>query len=132
MNDKIHKLVTDYRSAPVSSKSTEEEAKSGKHRKRLVIDGGFLLGPISWEWLTRAAKLGRGALEAALVIHFENGFRQQEIINLRPSTLRKFGVSRHTTYRALQALEEADLIAVDRHRGRAPTVTILHQDGRFD
>ena len=35
------------------------------------------------------------------------------------------GLDRHAAYRALNALEGAGLIAVQRHRGRCPIVTIL-------
>ncbi|MCU0971805.1 MAG: hypothetical protein MUF57_08490 [Gammaproteobacteria bacterium] len=39
--------------------------------------------------------------------------------------LRELGIARTTAYRALTALEDAALVAVERHPGRLPHVTLL-------
>ncbi|NLS90942.1 MAG: hypothetical protein GXX96_01985 [Planctomycetaceae bacterium] len=41
-----------------------------------------------------------------------------------PTLLEQFGVSRKAGYLALEKLEAAGLVEVDRHRGRAPRVTV--------
>lgn len=48
-------------------------------------------------------------------------------MRVRPSVFREFGLDRHTSYRALHALEVAGLVSVVRRRGVAPLVTLLVQ-----
>lgn len=85
----------------------------------------FLRGPIPLDWIVRAKSLPRQALAVALAIWFLKGLRRKGEIKFNPSTLTRFKIDRWSAYRGLQALEAAGLIRVDRHRGRAPLVTIL-------
>ena len=84
----------------------------------------FLKGPISWLWLSQAARLSGKSLQVALQICYWRGIRRSDRFPLSVSSLEHLGVSRSSAYRALHALEEAGLIAVERHRGRRPIVTI--------
>ena len=51
-------------------------------------------------------------------------------VKLSQKTLRELGIKRTSGYRALNSLESADLVLVDRSRGRLPIVTILPVDDK--
>lgn len=84
----------------------------------------FLKGPIPWNWLTAAAKLSGKALHVAVVLWFTAGIKYSPTIALSGKVLKDMGVQRNAAYRGLAVLEEAGLVAVIRHRGRCPRVTI--------
>jgi hypothetical protein len=87
--------------------------------------GAFLKGPISLIWLERAGRLPGKALHVALVIrHVQSLNRGDGTIVLTNQWLKNFGVDHHAKRRALVALEQAKLIAVERGK-RSPTVTII-------
>lgn len=85
----------------------------------------FLKGPILWSWIAKAARLKGHALHVGMALWFLAGIKRDGTITLSGSVLEDLGVSRHSGYRALHALESAGLISVDRHTGRNPMVTIL-------
>jgi hypothetical protein len=85
----------------------------------------FLKGPIPLQWLARAVSLTGKALHVAIAIWFLAGMKRLPTVSLQPSVLRHFGIKRHAAYRGLTALEKAGLVSVERHRGRAPRVTLL-------
>ena len=87
--------------------------------------GLFIKGPIDMRWLGRAAKLPGHSLHVGLLLWFRMGCESSHTVRLTPTHLKKFGVRRHTGYRALKALEKAGLVRVERHRGRAPVVTVV-------
>jgi hypothetical protein len=87
--------------------------------------GPFLKGPISLLWLERAGRLPGKALHVGLVIrHVQSLNRGDGTIVLTNQWLKNFGVDHHAKRRALVALEQAKLIAVERGK-RSPTVTII-------
>ncbi len=91
----------------------------------------FLRGPIPLSWLSTASNVsGQGsALKVALAIWYLSGLNQQnKTVKLQTSTLRLFGVERHSAYRGLKVLEHAGLIHVMRHPGRTPVVTLLEPE----
>jgi hypothetical protein len=93
--------------------------------------GGFLRGPIPLSWLGRVLALpGQKVLAVALAIWFVAGLRgRRDGLLLTSAILRRFCVTdRSTKYRALQALEEARLIRVERRPRRNPFITILVPD----
>jgi len=49
-------------------------------------------------------------------------------VKLSGTLLRELGISRHAAYRALEWLEKAELIEVERHSGRSPVVTLLDNE----
>jgi DNA-binding MarR family transcriptional regulator len=85
----------------------------------------FLKGPIPWRWLCQAASLSGKALHVAVALRFLAGLNKSNGVALSGRVLKDLGVSRHASYRALRALEEAGLIFVERHSGRNPFVTIV-------
>src|SRR5262245_54015821 len=95
------------------------------HRPARQPRSEFIRGPLPLGWFARAAQLPGQALAVALAIWFRHGIEGVVTFPLYPSTLAKFGVGRWSAYRGLAALERDSLITVERHRGRAPVVTIL-------
>jgi len=94
-----------------------------------TIKGEFLKGPIPLTWLSSAAALsGKGPLAVGLAIWFEAGRRRSREVTLTNAILERFGVTRKTKYRGLNALEEAGLIVLDRRPRRNPVVTIIDTD----
>lgn len=84
----------------------------------------FIWGPIPGAWTSQAAKLPGRALHVALALWFLAGKSKADTVKLSNETLERFGVGRHTAYRALRKLEGAGLVVVKRQRGRCPLVTI--------
>ena len=87
--------------------------------------GMFLKGPVPWAWLTAAGRLPGKALHVAVAIRLLVGMSKGAPVSLSSVRLRELGVDRHAAYRALSRLQEAGLVAVKRHRGRQPVVTVL-------
>jgi hypothetical protein len=84
----------------------------------------FLKGPIPWGWVERACALPGRALAVGLVIWLWSGMTRSTTVRV---SYRSFPIpmGRFTIYRALRALEDADLVTVRRFGGgRAPEVTI--------
>ena len=96
--------------------------------RRPSVAGHFLKGPIPWVWLSAAARLPGRALHVAVSLRFWTGIKRTNHIALSVAGLAVLGVSRQAAYRALKTLETAGLIAVDRHRGRKPWVTVIEID----
>jgi hypothetical protein len=86
----------------------------------------FLRGPISWAWLALCAPLPGRAMQVGIGIWFWVGVMKCATIRLSVSQLASdFSISRAATYRGLESLERAGLVAIERHRGRRPIVTVL-------
>ena len=90
----------------------------------------FVKGPIPVHWLrlvhercSRSASAWAVAIALWHVVGFEHGRTER----LRLSTLlcSRFGMNRFTKSRGLAALEQAQLVSVDRRLGRATVVTLL-------
>jgi hypothetical protein len=90
-----------------------------------MISGPFLKGPISLDWLTRAARLPGRTLEVAIAIRYLSGMQKSPTVKLSNKLMREFGVSRYAKQRAIKAMQDASLIRVSQTRGRSPIVTIV-------
>lgn len=87
----------------------------------------FLWGPVPWLWLSAAGKLPGCALHVGLVLWWLAGVKKDRTVRWEPSAGKSLGLNRWVVYRGLAALERAKLVAVDRHNGRCPVVTILER-----
>jgi hypothetical protein len=92
----------------------------------------FLKGPIPGSWLVRifslpARTLGR-ALRVGLALWYLAGVTKRRAVKPTWDTWQRFGLSPDAGPRGLADLERAGLVAVDRHPGRCPVVTILEPD----
>jgi hypothetical protein len=85
----------------------------------------FLRGPIPLDWLSRAAALPGRSLHVAIAVWFMAGLKKTNVVPISNVTSLQFGLDRNAKYRALDWLESANLIKVERRPGRAPIVTIL-------
>ena len=92
------------------------------------LDGLFLKGPIPWNWLCAAARQPGRALQVALAVRLWVGIKKSKQVQLSASRLVALGMDRHAVYRGLTALENAGLVTVARHTGRAPWVTVVEVD----
>jgi hypothetical protein len=88
----------------------------------------FIKGPIPLSWITSAARQSGHAVHVGLAVWYLVGLSRSSTVELRPSVLRAFGVSRFAGYRALDVLAIAGLVEVVRHRGRSPVVTVVVSD----
>ncbi len=84
----------------------------------------FLKGPIPLDWLSAAARLPGKSLHVGVALWYWAGLMRSGVVPLSNVAGTKFGLDRNAKYRALEWLEEASLVAVDRKPGRAPSVTI--------
>jgi hypothetical protein len=108
-------------------KSTIEKGSTTPKLPRHSRGELFVKGPIPWNWLviaTRALPRGK-ALHVAIVLWFQAHLQNSPTVKLSATRLRELGVDRHAGYRALDALEKAELVKVVRRPGRLPTVTLL-------
>jgi hypothetical protein len=84
------------------------------------------LGRADWPWLLVAMNLPGRALAVGLAAwHLRNLTRSTAVA----LNLSRMPFDRWAAARGLRALEGAGLVAVDRHRGRKPLVTILSASG---
>jgi hypothetical protein len=88
----------------------------------------FLKGPIPWGWLSEAARLPGRTLHVAIGLWHLAGITKNRTVRLSRAVAESLGVNRHVQYRGLKALEESNLVSVERLPGRRAVVTIL--DGR--
>ena len=102
------------------------EASRRRHAEQAQRRAGrFLKGPIPLSWLQQAAKLPGKAVAVSLILWFLAGVRRSaRDIRVSRRLAQEFGVGRKARYRALVALERAGLIAVQRHSGQSPRITI--------
>jgi hypothetical protein len=85
----------------------------------------FLRGPIPLNWLSTAARLPGKSLHVAIAIWLAASLAKSATVPLSNLAAAPFGLDRNAKYRALQWLEGAGLISVERKLGRAPIVTVL-------
>jgi hypothetical protein len=89
----------------------------------------FLKGPVPLSWLLRVAQLPGKSLHVGVAIWFLAGLKNTRDISLPNALLKRFGINRNAKYRSLAWLERNQLIAVERHSGRNPVITILDVEG---
>lgn len=98
--------------------SPSKQKKNGKR---------FLKGPIDWAWLSQVAKLPGKTLHVCLALHHISELTKSNKIKMQGGILKDLGINRKAYSRAIEKLEEAGLISVDRKPGQTPVVTILDQ-----
>jgi hypothetical protein len=90
--------------------------------------GRFVRGPIPWHWICRAARLPGAALPVSVALWLLSGIRSTRTVSLGNAIVGELGVKRHAKYRALEGLEAAGLVSVERHPGRNPRVTLIAEE----
>jgi hypothetical protein len=117
-----------YRLSPNGAKP--EESVTPNARVRLT--GWFVKGPIPGVWIGAAAKLPGKALHVALALMHEVGMKKNQTVTLTHRSLKKFGITRQASSRALGHLAKAELVSVDQRPGRCPRVTVLQDVAEED
>jgi hypothetical protein len=91
--------------------------------------GKFLKGPVNWNWLLRAMRRPGKALALGLMLWKEAGCEGGRTIHFCLSGAAAEGIPLTTARRAMNALEAAGLVCVERKPGRGLEVTILDPPG---
>lgn len=99
-----------------------ETAASRSHRT-----ARFLKGPIPLNSVAVAARLPGKALAVYLAVRHRSDLLGGPMVTLPPALLRDFGIDRDAKARALQALNDAGLVRVEKAVGRTTRVTLLEQ-----
>jgi hypothetical protein len=90
----------------------------------------FLKGPIPWKDISAAANLPGRCLALFLAIHHQVALTGKPIVTLPGSLLLELGITRSTKARCLSALEQAQLVAVARSKGKASRIQLKHVNNR--
>ena len=115
---------------PLTNKRLSEITNAGAKRPpRHKGRERFLKGPIPLNWLTVATQLPGKTLAVAIVIWFKAGLTNKATVRVTRKLLGTFGVSRHAGYHALNRLDDAGLISVERGVGKSPVVTLKDHCG---
>jgi hypothetical protein len=86
---------------------------------------GRFIPPIPLAWYQRACQLPGKASVMASVLWYLCRIKKSKTFVLAQSRLNEFGLTRQAKYRALDSLEAAGLISVERRPKKSPIVTIL-------
>jgi len=92
----------------------------------------FLAGPIPLDWLHKAAELPGKSLNVAFAIWWLNGMAKGKPLKLTRLSLNSFCVKREAATAALNRLEMAGLIHLQRSHGQRPTISILPCESAID
>lgn len=114
--------LDDLRLTPESRANIERSQQKPRKSRKAVP---FIRGPIPDWWITDAAKLPGKALHMALALWAVHHVDRNGIVRINRKLLDRFGLQRHSAYRALASLECARLVACKRSRGRFATVRLL-------
>jgi hypothetical protein len=87
----------------------------------------FLKGPIPLRDICAAAKLPGKCLALFLAIHHQIALTGKPIVTLPASLLLELGITRSTKARCLSALEQAQLVAMLRSKGKAARIQLKKQ-----
>ena len=102
---------------------------SGEYRKAAnvsTVTEHYLRGPIPLTWLETAARLPGQSLAVGVGLwHLAGLRRSQQHLSLSTERLKPFGVSKYAKDRALRHLIAANLVTVDRKKGRSPRVSLV-------
>jgi hypothetical protein len=101
--------------------------------KRLTKFSGEFLGPVPAWWIIQAARSGRrrsfGAVTVGLLLWQQYRFRRgEQPLKLTGQTLNKFGLKRRFVSHALDTLEKAGLIRMQKFNYRSPLITIVTEE----
>ena len=85
----------------------------------------YLAGPIPLEWLESAGREAGHALHVGIALWHQARLTGTAVVTPPKAFLDGMGVNRWAVGRALEALEQAGLVSVERAAGRKPVVTLL-------
>ena len=85
----------------------------------------FLQGPVPMWWINRAAQLPGRALHVGVIVWHRAAMLRGSEVALSADVYQANGLSLSGAKRALDALEQAGLVRVTHHHGKAPRVTLV-------
>lgn len=85
----------------------------------------FVRGPVPLDWLSAALSLGDKSGHLAWALWFSVGIQGKNPVRLTRSLREQFRISERTATRLLDRFAKAELVHVERQRGRGPDVTLL-------
>jgi len=94
------------------------------HAAKQGVQVRFIQGPLPYDWMVQASRLGGKCASLALVLWYVHGMGDDPVVLTR-QLWEQFGMTRYSAYYALKLMKNAGLIQVERYHGRAPRVTIL-------
>jgi hypothetical protein len=97
----------------------------GTARPKVCRKKGHFIYRVPVDWAAAAAILPGKCLAVGLALWFKFGMEKKRQVKVTRELLRKFGVNRYAGRRAINQLEAAGLVAVDRGQGRSSLVTII-------
>ncbi|MGH7135916.1 MAG: hypothetical protein ACREHD_09260 [Pirellulales bacterium] len=100
------------------------KAKPSKRLPRHKRGERFLWGPLPLSWFATAGNLPGRALHVGLVLWWLSGVKKDRTVKWESTAAEPWGLNRWAAHRGLAALELAGLVAIERHPGRSPVVTI--------
>src|SRR5437870_3990955 len=86
---------------------------------------GRFIPPMPLDWFERVSRLPGKAPVVATLLWYRSKREGSATVTLTQVFLNTFGISRQARYRALQSLEAAGLISVQRRPRKSPVVTVL-------
>jgi hypothetical protein len=89
-------------------------------------NGMFIRVPLPW--FMAASRLPGKASVVAQLIRLQADLRQGQPVKLATRLVRDCSISRGAMHNALEALETAGLISVERRSGSKPTITVIELD----
>ena len=84
----------------------------------------YIRGPQPKNWVSRACKLPARCANLAWALWYRHGMEGNPV-RVTTRLRQDFGLTRQSTYRALELMEDTGLIKVERRKGCAPRVTML-------
>jgi DNA-binding transcriptional ArsR family regulator len=106
---------------PSKSEASQKRPKTQK----------FIRGPVSLEWISRAANLPGKALTVGMMLWFLAGVNPSKRFKPEKWLREGFGVGRTAFDNGLNALESAGLISVERRIGKTPLISIDRRAGPY-
>ena len=102
--------------------------RKGPRPPFIKIVGAFY-PPVPDAWLETARRLPGKALKIASILWRKSVMLDGAAVNITSNDLIEMNVDRSAKRRALDALESAGLIRVERRNGANPIVTVIHDGG---
>ena len=106
-------------------KQLAELAGSSKSRVRRK---GHFVYRIPLDWMAAAAELPGRCVPVGLLLWYRYGLTKNRTVKVTRTLLSKMRVNKDAGRRAINQLEAAGLVTVDRGRGRSSLVTIIDVD----
>jgi hypothetical protein len=114
----------------VSGDVVPKQAVVRRGRRVSPATGKFIAGPLDVVWLSKARKLGVGALWVGLYLWFLRGLKRSDSLIVSNLMLQEWDVLPDAKRRALLKLKKAGLITIESRGKRNPRVTLVVEDIR--